>query len=281
MKPERIAQPFDEAAGDEHRAFERVSPFAAELVQHRAEQAVLPNAASPRPGWRARTRRCRKSPWCRRGARQPWPIVAACWSPARPQIGIAAPNSVVEPNRPALSVTSGSAPTRHAEQLAQALVPARAASSGSSRVRLALPASGQVRAGQLEGQPALDRAEGQPPGSAPRRPRRARCRAASASWWPRSRDRAAGRSARVPRSSCPASRSAAQKSAVRRSCQTSARASGSPVCRSQATTVSRWLAMPIAAIRSAPPARSTMSRAQASVLSQISPASCSTQPGRG
>ena len=37
----------------------------------------------------------------------------------------------------------------------------------------------------------------------------------------------------------------------------------------------------IAAIRSAPPARSTIAPAQARVLSQISAASCSTQPGRG
>jgi hypothetical protein len=53
--------------------------------------------------------------------------------------------------------------------------------------------------------------------------------------------------------------------AVRRSCHTIARASGFPVARSHATTVSRWLVMPMAAIRSAPPASSTISCAQASV----------------
>ena len=47
--------------------------------------------------------------------------------------------------------------------------------------------------------------------------------------------------------SWPAARSSSQRSAVRRSCQTSARCSGRPVTRSQATTVSRWLVMPIAA----------------------------------
>ena len=49
------------------------------------------------------------------------------------------------------------------------------------------------------------------------------------------------------RTSCswPAARSSSQRSAVRRSCQTSARCSGSPLAGSQATTVSRWLAIPI------------------------------------
>src|SRR3546814_2285626 len=51
--------------------------------------------------------------------------------------------------------------------------------------------------------------------------------------------------------SWPASTSARHWSAVRRSCQTIARVIGSPVRLFQATTVSRWLVMPIAAIRSA------------------------------
>ena len=46
--------------------------------------------------------------------------------------------------------------------------------------------------------------------------------------------------------SWPAARSSSQRAAVRRSCQTSARCSGSPLAGSQATTVSRWLAIPIA-----------------------------------
>jgi hypothetical protein len=40
---------------------------------------------------------------------------------------------------------------------------------------------------------------------------------------------------------------------VIRDCQTIASAIGSPVARSQTIVVSRWLVMPIAAIRSAPP----------------------------
>ncbi len=47
-------------------------------------------------------------------------------------------------------------------------------------------------------------------------------------------------------SSWPASRSSSQRAAVRRSCQTSALWTGSPVSGSQATTVSRWLVIPIA-----------------------------------
>ena len=70
----------------------------------------------------------------------------------------------------------------------------------------------------------------------------------------------------------PAPCSSAQSSAVRRSCQTIAGPSASPVRRSQKTIVSRWLVMPIAAIRSAPPALSTISRAQSSVFRQISSA---------
>ena len=82
--------------------------------------------------------------------------------------------------------------------------------------------------------------------------------------------------------SCPAARSSSQRAAVRRSCQTSARCSGSPLAGSQATTVSRWFAIPIAS-SSAPwmPASAIASLATRRVASQISSASCSTQPGRG
>ena len=84
------------------------------------------------------------------------------------------------------------------------------------------------------------------------------------------------------RSSSPASRSSSQRPAVRRSCQTSAWCSGSPVEGSQQTTVSRWLVMPTAS--SSPgsrPASESASPATACETSQISVASCSTQPGLG
>ena len=71
-------------------------------------------------------------------------------------------------------------------------------------------------------------------------------------------------------------------SPVRVSCQTIAWCTGVPVSRSQTRVVSRWLVMPTAAICSAV----ISSTASASWItnrthSQISSASCSTQPGRG
>jgi hypothetical protein len=55
---------------------------------------------------------------------------------------------------------------------------------------------------------------------------------------------------------------------------------GAPVVSSHATTVSRWLVMPIATTPSRP-ARPITSTSVARTASQISRGSCSTQPGRG
>ena len=86
----------------------------------------------------------------------------------------------------------------------------------------------------------------------------------------------------VTRSSWPAARSASQRSAVRRSCQTIAGATGWPVARSHSTTVSRWLVMPTAArSRGAASARASTSAMVTACDTQISLASCSTQPGCG
>ncbi len=69
---------------------------------------------------------------------------------------------------------------------------------------------------------------------------------------------------------------------MRRSCQTIALWIGRPLARSQTTTVSRWLVMPIAATsRAATPARASASAATPIWVAQISSGSCSTQPGRG
>ncbi len=83
-------------------------------------------------------------------------------------------------------------------------------------------------------------------------------------------------------SSRPRERSSSQMGAVWRDCHTIARWTGSPLARSQTSAVSRWFVMPMAA-RSAPlaPAFSRAPRAARSWLSQISSASCSTQPGFG
>jgi len=69
---------------------------------------------------------------------------------------------------------------------------------------------------------------------------------------------------------------------VRVSCQTMACRTGVPELRSQTTTVSRWLAIPTAAMSAAvaPTSRSTRGTMRPT-LRQISAASCSTQPGFG
>ena len=71
-----------------------------------------------------------------------------------------------------------------------------------------------------------------------------------------------------------------QIGAVRGSCQTMARWTGSPVARSHTTVVSRWLVMPMAAMSAAGEARSARApRARARQrVDQMSSGSCSTQP---
>ena len=76
--------------------------------------------------------------------------------------------------------------------------------------------------------------------------------------------------------------SSSQYSLVRRHCQTMAWQIGSPVSLSQTMVVSRWLAMPMAAMSSArAPILFMAERATPSWVAQISLASCSTQPGFG
>ena len=103
-------------------------------------------------------------------------------------------------------------------------------------------------AGQPPEQEAVDRAEGELAALGRARARPARGRAARRSWWPRNRDRSAGRCARCT-SSLMARRPRALRhsSAVRRSCQTMACGPAAPVARSHSTVVSRWLVMPMAA----------------------------------
>ena len=87
---------------------------------------------------------------------------------------------------------------------------------------------------------------------------------------------------RVISGSWPSALSRAQKSAVRRSCQTIAGATGRPVARSQSTVVSRWFVMPTATRSSTVArARASTSAMVAAWVAQISSASCSTQPERG
>ena len=85
------------------------------------------------------------------------------------------------------------------------------------------------------------------------------------------------------RASCPSAESASQAAAVRRSSQTMAWSIGSPVARSQRIAVSRWLAMPMAAIsRGLSPARASASTAAPSgpPRSRADPARPTPRAGR-
>ncbi|CAM5739722.1 hypothetical protein SBADM41S_04165 [Streptomyces badius] len=76
--------------------------------------------------------------------------------------------------------------------------------------------------------------------------------------------------------------SSLQSASVRVSCQTSALCTGSPVFLSHSRVVSRWLVMPIALTSAEVMPALTMAPATTSwTFSQISVASCSTQPGFG
>ena len=76
--------------------------------------------------------------------------------------------------------------------------------------------------------------------------------------------------------------SSAQRSAVRRSCQTMAGWTGRPVRRSHTTVVSRWFVIPRANTSAGRIlASASACRADSSTLAQISSGSCSTRPGAG
>ena len=77
--------------------------------------------------------------------------------------------------------------------------------------------------------------------------------------------------------SMPAARRRSHSGAVRRHCHTMALHTGMPVTASQATVVSRWLVMEMAAMsRARMPACSTAWRMAYSVVCRICTASCST-----
>ena len=84
------------------------------------------------------------------------------------------------------------------------------------------------------------------------------------------------------RGSCPSALRSAQRSVVRRSCQTIAWWSARPEIRSQTAVVSRWFVIPIAAMsRPRSPASRSARWTVATVEPQMSSRSCSTQPGFG
>ncbi len=87
---------------------------------------------------------------------------------------------------------------------------------------------------------------------------------------------------RIRLTSAASSRSRAHASSVLRHCHPIAGASGLPVARSQATTVSPWLVKPSASTSEARmPERSIALWVTRSVAATTSSASISTHPGRG
>ena len=212
-------------------------------------------------------------------------MVAACWSPATPRMGIAR----AEDRRLGRAVVGGAVPDLGKDGARARRKMRRSSSSHApswmlkSSVREALVASvawtlPPVRR-QIRKESIVPKASS---------PRSAFSRAPFT--WSRSQailvaEKYGSRSRpvrAVTSGSMPALRSAAQASAVRRSCQTMARWIGFPVFRFQTTIVSRWLVMPMAAMAAA---LTLAFRARpwqvATTLSQISSGSCSTQPGFG
>ena len=136
---------------------------------------------------------------------------------------------------------------RHLEELEQLVIPVACLdvvehrAAGVGRI-----GDVDLAAGQFPDQPRIDRAEGELArlGVGPRaldvveNPPQLCCR--------KNRRRSPGRSS-SDRSSRPSFFIWSQKPAVRRSCQTMAWPTGSPVSRFQTTAVSRWLVMPMAA----------------------------------
>ena len=185
------------------------------------------------------------------GAKQAWPIVAACWSPAMPRTGTAR----AEQRGIGRAELRGAVAhlrqhgARDAEQAQQVVVPVAAAdveqhgARGIGRIgRMHAPA------GQAPQQEAVHRAEGERRRARPPPARRRRCPAARRAWWRRNRDRSS-RPVRCgeQRLARPRRAAARNASAVRRSCQTMARCTARPVARSHSSVVSRWLVMPMPA----------------------------------
>ena len=219
------------------------------------------------------------------GSKQPCPTVAACWSPAMPRMRIGPPNSSgsVVPNSPAQSRTSGSSAIGTSNS-SQSPGPNGPRGYRAASVRAALVASVACTLPPVRRH--SRKLSTVPKASRPPRPRRARPqrdRAAKLFSSPRNKDRATARCVRAMAGSWPACRSAAQASAVRRSCQTMALWIGRPVA---AVPNDRGLALIGDAERcnilgAARRPLAMAARTVATVVDQMSSGSCSTRPGAG
>ena len=185
------------------------------------------------------------------GRKQAWPNSAACWSPATPAMGT--PRRARSVGHLAVDLAAGAHLrqdlARNPQQREQLVVPIARAEVEQQGARGVGHVGGMhAAAGELPEQPGVDRAEGQfaalrpPPraGHVVEEPREFRARKIGIEH--------AGRSGGETAARGPRALSRAQASAVRRSCQTMARARGRPVRRSQSSVVSRWLATPRAAM---------------------------------
>ena len=218
------------------------------------------------------------------GFQQAWPKSAACWSPAMPLMGMPfnAGTADTSPKMPLLARTPGST-SRGMRRILRSSSSQPAVRILSRRVRAALETSVAWTRPPVSCQ--SSQVSTVPKASSPFSARRR----APGTW---SRSHASfvplkyGSSSRPVfcrnSGSSPRRLSFAQRSAVRRSCQTMARCSGRPVHRSQSRVVSRWLVRPRAATsRPVRLASATAPSAVRRVDAQRSSGSCSTQPGLG
>ncbi len=204
-------------------------------------------------------------------ARHPCPYRAACWSPASPRIGNRTPRISATPNSATESTISGSN-SRSTPNSASSSSSQSSVASEQSSVREAFVRSVRWAAPDVSRQTSH---ESTVPNASPLC---GRSRSSHSSFVAEKY----GSGTSPVRSRIRSLSSSRQRSAVRRSCQTIAGATGRPVLRSQTTVVSRWLAMPIAASSAAgTPAAASAASAACRTPSQISSGSCSTQPGFG
>ena len=219
------------------------------------------------------------------GSKQAWPNRAACWSPAMPLTGDAAPArptpAAVTPKRPLDGRTSGSTRVGHAEQVAQLGGPRQRAdveehrAAGVRRLGGVHPAVGPPVRFQSSHESIVPKARSgvgldAALGEQPLEP-----------WWPRSTGRARGRW--CARTSGRGGRRRAARRSGRRCAGPATRwpgAAAAPVRRSHATTVSRWSVMPMAATGSVE-RRAELGERGLRPRPRSRSASCSTHPGWG
>ncbi len=258
---EAVAQPLDRGAADEDAALERVGRSARRRSARRRSRAA--GCGSRRACSPVNMRRKQPVPYVhftRPGRVQSCPKSAACWSPRIPAIGTLPPRTAREVSAtcPPLGTISGRTDGRNVEKPRELRVPAARAQIHQHRARGVgdvgdvPPAARQVPDEPGVDRPGGERSRGGPsprPGHVVEEPAELRAgevRVEQEARLPADRGLAAGRAepfhGRLPCAG-PATRSRCAR--------------GCPVARSQSTTVSRWLVMPIAArSRAARPASS-------------------------